>query len=150
MKEESFIYFASRFNDGWKDFTNLREYRIRCNGYTEQEARESQAFYSVIKIGETASLRYRTKNLYYKDHMNIRRLVCFNGTKDERLFIEAYLRSKYASNRNMRHFGNDHFRCSNSKILKGAENKFFQYVAEAFALLEQVKKKEYSYECLTL
>lgn len=149
---ESFVYFASRTNFNgynWHTLTDIYKWRIDHNHYTEDKAKTEMYYYSVIKIGETASFDNRKNSLRYQDGISIRRYVKFDGTKEERLFIEAYLRSKYAGNRNMEHFGNDHFRCYNSKTIKGAENKFFQYVAEAFALLEQIKGRVYSYECIT-
>ena len=153
FRSDSFIYFASRvdFNSPyeWHSLTEIYKSRIERNQWTEEEAKWSMHYYSEIKIGETANFENRKNSLYYKDDISIRRFVKFNGTKEERLFIESYLRSKYAANRNMAHFGNDYFHCYNSKTIKGAENKFFQYVAEAFILLEQIKGRKYSYECCT-
>ena len=151
FRSDSFIYFASRINFNssyeWHSLAEIYRWRIEHNHCTEDEAKFSMRYHSEVKIGETASFNSRKNSLYYNDDISIRRYVKFNGTKEERLFIESYLRSKYAANRNMVHFGNDYFRCYNSKTIKGAENKFFQYVAEAFAMLEQIKKRKYSYEC---
>ena len=94
-----------------------------------------------MKIGETSNLEMRQNMLWSTERINVSRYVSFNGTKDERLFIESYLRSKYSANGNLRHYGNDHFKAQTKNNLKGAENKFFVYVAEAFALLEQIKGK---------
>lgn len=147
---DSFIYFASRINFNspcdWHSLAEIYKWRIERNNWAKEEAKKDMRYYSEIKIGETANFGNRKNSLHYKDSISIRRFVKFNGTKEERLFIESYLRSKYAANRNMVHFGNDYFRCYNSKTIKGAENKFFQYVAEAFSLLEQIKGRKYSYE----
>jgi len=103
----------------------------------------------IFKIGETANLKNRTNTLWTQNRVKIARYVKFSGTKDERLFIESYLRSKYSANRNLAHFGNDHFKARNKNSFKGAENKFFVYVAEAFAMLETIKNKSFSYKVYT-
>ena len=102
-----------------------------------------------FKIGETANLETRSNGLWSNERMRVSRYVKFNGTKDERLFIESYLRSVYAANSNLSHFGNDHFRARNQNNLKGAENKFFVHVAEAFAALEVIKHKSFNYKVYT-
>ena len=94
-----------------------------------------------MKVGETSNLEQRQNVLWSTERINVSRYVSFNGTKDERLFVESYLRTKYSTNSNLRHYGNDHFKAQTKNNLKGAENRFFVYVAEAFALLEQIKGK---------
>lgn len=102
-----------------------------------------------MKIGETSNLEQRQHMLWSTESITVSRYVSFNGTKDERLFIESYLRSKYSANRNLQHYGNDHFTSRNKNNLKGAENKFFTYVAEAFAILEQIKGRSISFNAHT-
>lgn len=103
----------------------------------------------VMKVGETGNLEGRQNTLWSNEYINVSRYVSFNGTKDERLFVESYLRAKYSANSNLQHFGNDHFKAQTKNNLKGAENKFFTYVAEAFALLEQIKGREISFNAYT-
>ena len=103
----------------------------------------------IFKIGESSNLEHRTNTLWTQNRVVISRYVRFNGTKDERLFIESYLRAKYSANCNLAHFGNDHFKARNSNSLKGAENKFFVNVAEAFAMLETIKHKSFNYKVYT-
>ena len=98
-----------------------------------------------FKVGESSNLKSRQNTLWSNERTTIRRYVSFEATKEERLFIEAYLRSKYAANRNLCHNGNDHFHARTTNNLKGAENKFFVNVAEAFALLEKIKGKQFTY-----
>ena len=150
---ESYIYFARRWDyrmgSTHKNFSSLYRWRMEGNGYSEKEAKENVRFEGQIKVGETASFKTRERNLHYYDGgMDIQRYVKFDGTHDERLFVEAYIRCKYATNKNMEKDGNDHFYCRNINTIKGAENKFFQYCAEAFAMMEQIKGKKYSYECV--
>jgi hypothetical protein len=103
----------------------------------------------IFKIGESSNLENRANTLWTQNRVKIARYVKFNGTKDERLFIESYLRVKYSANCNLAHFGNDHFKARNGNSLKGAENKFFVNVAEAFAMLETIKNKSFSYKVYT-
>ena len=102
-----------------------------------------------MKVGETGNLEQRQNMLWSTERINVSRYVSFNGTKDERLFVESYLRSKYSANGNLRHFGNDHFKAQTKNNLKGAENKFFVYVAEAFAVLEQIKGRPINFNTYT-
>lgn len=99
-----------------------------------------------FKIGESANLYLRKNTLWSNERIEILRYVVFNGTKDERLFVESYLRSVYSANRNLKHFGNDHFKAQTRNNLKGAENQFFVHVAEAFAALEIIKHKKFTYQ----
>ena len=101
-----------------------------------------------FKIGETANLEQRQVQLRLNEGTHICKYIKFDGTKDERLFVESYLRARYAGNRNLRHFALDHFNACTINNAKGAENKFFVYVAEAFALLEQIKGKHYDYRVI--
>lgn len=103
----------------------------------------------VFKVGETSNLEQRQNQLNADEGIKVSRYVSFKGTKDEQLFIEAYLRSKYAGNRNLQHYGLDHFKAYTMNNAKGAENNFFVYVAEAFAILETIKNKKYSYYTYT-
>jgi hypothetical protein len=148
--EESYIYFASRvyFYKGNNNFTQRKNWEINRGIYSLEDINYFDKRDHEIKIGETASLKSRKDSLYYNDGILIRRKVKFEGTKEERLFIESYVRSKYSANKNMYHFGNDYFKCANSNTLKGAENKFFVYVAEAFEILSKIKNKNYNFECL--
>ena len=100
-----------------------------------------------FKIGQTASMYTRSTKLWSDERMAIARYVSFNGTLDERLFIESYVRMMYCANSNLVHCGSDHFKARTENNRKGAENKFFQYVAEAFALIEQRKGQAIPYNC---
>ena len=108
--------------------------------FAKENARERE-----MKVGETGNLEQRQNMLWSSERINVTRYVSFNGTKDERLFVESYLRSKYSANNNLRHYGNDHFKAQTKNNLKGAENKFFTYVAEALAILEQIKGRPISF-----
>ena len=102
-----------------------------------------------FKIGETANFKQRNTKLWSDERMQISRYVVFEGTKDERLFVESYIRMMYTSNCNLEHFGNDHFKTRTENNRKGAENQFFTMVAEAFAIIEQRKNKKISFTCIT-
>lgn len=113
MKETSYIYFADAIENG--DHT--------------------------IKIGETANLEQRTKLLWYVEKRYITKSYQFEGTKAERLALEAMLRAKIE-----RHYpqvvvqsGIDHFICRNSKIAKAIKNHFDEWVAEAVELLNTIE-----------
>ena len=142
--EESYIYFAKRLSDHtlsyWKNLW-------LSQGYSAEDVKCWIDSRREIKVGETASYDLRKRDLYSKNNISIVRRVKFMGTKEERLFVEAYIRSKYSINTNMIHHGNDYFSCSNSKTIRGAENKFFGYVTEGFTMLSALKGKEYDYTC---
>lgn len=144
--EESYIYFGKRFEFFiWhENFTQYRKKRLE-RGIDPQKIAKDLDYFREIKIGETASYYYRQENLRYKDGIYISRRVKFMGTKDERLFIESQIRTRYALNGNMGHHGNDYFWCLNTNTIKGAERKFFSYVADAFQQLSLMTGK--NYEC---
>ena len=142
--EESYIYFAKRLSH--RTLSYWRELWL-SQGHSEDDVKHWTDTHREVKIGETASYTTRRNNLRYIDGIDIALRVKFMGTKDERLFVESYLRTKYSMNCNMIHHGNDYFTCSNSNTIKGAEHKFFGYVAEGFALLSVVKGKKYDYIC---
>lgn len=133
--ELSYIYFGNRFHYfGVQPFNKMSESEKRYN--------------SIFKIGETADIKQRINTLRYKEDTCIQQFVRWEGTKSERLFIEGYLRMAFESNRNMTHFGNDHFSCVNSNTLKGAQNKFFAIVEEAFHMMEMTWGRTYNYTFL--
>ena len=113
MKETSYIYFADAIENG--DLT--------------------------IKIGETANFEQRAKLLWYVEKRYITKSYQFDGTKAERLALEAILRAKIE-----RHYpqvvvqsGIDHFVCRNSKIAKAIKNHFDEWVAEAVEMLNTIE-----------
>lgn len=142
--EESYVYFARKLI-GWSTITSLKKIWVRRGCSAEDIARWAKD-YRLVKVGESASYNRRRSGLS-SDGMYIELRVRFMGTKDERLFLESYVRSKYSLNRNMIHHGNDHFLCANSNTIKGAQNKFFDYMAEAFAALSVLKGKTFEYTC---
>ncbi len=135
--ETSYIYFGT-FYDGhtWKNFTQMKKRVVRYG-------RERNA---TIKIGETSNIKHRKNTV----DTPITLYVEFVGTKADRLFIEAYVRSLYEANCNMSHCGNDHFRCMNVNTLKGARNKFFTYVAIAFEALQSINGRQYEWACKSM
>ena len=140
--KESYIYFAKsqHFLNGM-NMTETKAY------YAAMGLPEQAQYARVIKMGETGSYGFRSRDLKNKYGMIISRRVKFVGTKDERLFIEGYVRSTFAHNTNMRHSGNDYFTCSNINTIKGAERSFFEIVAQGFEILSEIKKKNFSWEC---
>ena len=142
---ESYIYFA-KYGSQYHTCKELRTMWER-QGHKKEDIDWWILLEKRVKVGETASYETRKNNLRYQNGVDIYRRVKFMGTKDDRLFIEAYIRAKYAANPNMEHIGNDYFNCANRNTIKGAENKFFAYVTEAFELLSQIKNKNYTFEC---
>jgi hypothetical protein len=140
--EESYIYFAKRFSE--HTFAYWRTMWLNL-GLSEDEVDSLIRDKREVKIGETASYATRSHNLHYYDKIDIVLRVKFMGTKEERMFVESYVRSRYSINRNMIHHGNDYFTCANSNTIKGAERKFFDYVTEGFAMLSSIKGKKYEY-----
>lgn len=113
MKETSYIYFADAIENG--DNT--------------------------IKIGESANIEQRGQNLWYVEHRYITKVYEWEGTKAERLAVEAMLRAKIERHypQTVEQSGCDHFICRNSKIAKAIRNKFDEWVAEAMVLLSLIE-----------
>lgn len=142
--ETSYIYFATRYDgQAWKSFKDVKK---QCRKYSEWYQQGAVEEAATIKIGESGNISGRK----YTVDTPIDLYVEFEGTKSDRLFIEAYIRSMYAANCNMEHRGNDHFRCMNVNTLKGARNKFFTYVAMAFEALQSINGRQYEWACKSM
>lgn len=127
-------------------------YKQNDNEWTadDEEDLTNMIFESRVgKFGETSDFGQRRYNLYYKNDISIDiiKKVQWNGNKDERRYIEGYLRIKYRTNYNLDPLRDDYIVATNSNCLKGASNRFFDYVAEAFASLESITGKHYDYTC---
>lgn len=143
---ECSVYFAHRP----RAFTPAKQIinnKIDLYHCSKKQARLEAQEERKIKIGETASVKSRRQQLINNEGRYITKAVIWDGNKAERLFIESYVRMFYSSNSNMEHYGNDHFFCLNSNTVKGAYNQFFTVVAQAFAVLETVTHKSYTYTC---
>mgnify|MGYP007101869500 CR=1 FL=1 len=135
--EDCYIYFAYdwlviRYNQ-----KELAKWCMEHYKMTETEAKREARLSLKVKIGETYDLRQRDNQLRYKEGISIEKTFKFIGTHADRLFIEAYIRSKIE-----RHYGNlakkignDHFYCYNQNIVKAINNKFMTWAQEGYDLL---------------
>ena len=144
--ETCWIYFASRY-----DFLNTtRTKKDIFNHYFECTKNEAEAKQYAndcmkIKIGETKHRGQRNNALWQDERIQMWDTIKFKGTKSDRLFVEAYVRSRIEnrySSFNINHIGNDHFVCTNSNIIRTIQREFPTYVEEGLNLLNQIKEKK--------
>lgn len=125
-------------------------YKQNDNVWTAEDKKDlaNMIFESRVgKFGETSDFGQRRYKLCCRNDIsiNIIKKVQWHGNKDERRYIESYLRMKYRTNYNLDPLRDDYVVATNSNCLKGASNHFFDYVAEAFASMESATGQHYDY-----
>ena len=88
-----------------------------------------------IKVGETTNSRQRQNSLDFK----ITNWIEVGGNKEDRLFIESYLRKKVSKVSGMTYFnGTDRFWFNRYKSIQYCQEHFNQWVGEALEVLKQI------------
>lgn len=86
-----------------------------------------------IKVGETVNCRQRQNSLDFK----ITNWTEVGGDKEDRLFIESYLRKKISKVTGLNYFnGTDRFWFRNYKSIQYCQDNFLKWVKEARAILQ--------------
>lgn len=86
-----------------------------------------------IKIGETTNARRRNNQL---DDYYIVQTLDVNGLgKNDRLFVESYVRSRINATKKVHQIGLDYFECENENVVNWLAKQFNLWVAEANHLL---------------
>lgn len=86
-----------------------------------------------IKIGETTNARRRN---YQLDDYYIVQTLNVNGLgKDDRLFVESYVRSRINATKKVHQVGLDYFECENENVAHWLSKQFNSWVTEANHLL---------------
>ena len=144
--ESSWIYFAATDNFEERKCTKRSIFnRYLEMGYDPSEALEYAEDAMIIKIGETKHRGQRRNVLLRDEGRWMYHTVKFQGTKADRLFVEAYVRSRVEnrySSFNINHIGNDHFVCMNSNVICTIQREFPTYVEEGLNLLKAIKEKK--------
>lgn len=142
MIERSYIYLAMQYNFLARNLTKKKLYEKYLSQYDEEKARRYAEIDMKIKIGETTNRGRRAYQLRDGEGLDIYESVKFEGTKSDRLFIEAYVRARVGSRFsafNIQPIKDDYFICFNSNIIRTIQREFYTYVDEAFAELERIK-----------
>lgn len=140
-KEKCFVYIGTKIPAILKkDLTIEKMVKAFCehnNNYTSEEVKDEL---QKIKIGETSNLTRRKNDLRRDGDCTIVNYIEWEGTKAQRFFVESYVRMKIENSysKNVTHFGNDHFKCSNSKIIKAIANHFEQWALEGLELSKAI------------
>lgn len=139
------VYYGDRFlSDGERcSFTKKRKFlETRCTDWTNERITAYIEDLRECKIGITSNLPNRKNNLYYKENTRVHQVVKFTGTYAQALMVESYLRLAIEQKfpYQVRHQGNDHFRCTNVNIMKSITRHFNDWVNEGieFAKAERV------------
>lgn len=139
-KEKCYVYFGTKTSAVLrKDLTIDTMAKEFCENhdYTYEEVKDEL---QKIKIGETSNLTGRKNKLRRDGDCTIVNYIEWEGTKAQRFFVESYVRMKIENSysKNVTHFGNDHFKCSNSKIIKAIANHFEQWALEGLELSKTI------------
>lgn len=143
MTERSYIYLAMQYNFLRENLTKKQLYKNYLSRYDKEKARRYAEIDMKIKIGETTNRGQRAYSLRRDERLDIYESVKFEGTKSDRLFIEAYVRSRVGSRFsefNIQPIKDDYFICFNSNIIRTIQREFYTYVDEAFAELARIKE----------
>lgn len=145
--ETSWIYLAARYDFSDRAVTKANILKSYLESDCAENAQKRTEEAMNIKIGETAYRCQRNRLLREQEDIEMKLMIKFKGTKSDRLFVEAYVRSRIEnrySTFNVRHNGNDHFYCFNSNIIRTIWKEFPTYVQEGFNILNTIKNKNTS------
>ena len=146
--EKSYVYFATHSHRLTQEKratieqiaqSYLEAFRKLGSAYEEKGQKEylnAKQYLKEVKIGETTDLKKRGYQLDCVIVLDVE----WEGTKSDRLFVEAYIRKKIENKykKNAIHYGNDHFTCANSNIIKSIANNFRQWALEGIELSKKI------------
>ncbi len=135
------IYFANNFDFDFKYsyHTKTQWYKWYRRGLklSHKEAMTACDHFMKIKIGLTGNPTQRQGGI----DCQMRKKFQFEGTYADALFLEGYIRTRiehHYSRFNLVHYGNDHFKCFNSNIIRFLENHFEEWCQEGYNLLRAI------------
>lgn len=140
--ETSYIYFFTR----WGENSIKTKYEgikaLLEQGFSLDYARKQVHDYTAFKIGETSNLYNRKSGIKNVDKFLPVAVFQFEGTSAERKLLEGHIRFYYEVRfgKNCVNYGNDHFICNNSNILKCAIKEF--QTACDFAMKQMEKERQ--------
>ena len=140
-----YIYFAHHwdFNSryGWKTIKEVKEYYTK-SGESEKDVKETCRWYLETKIGLTATLDQRNGQLYDSEGLEIKQYFSFRGNYNQALWMESQIRlyiEQHYSSFNCSHYGNDHFHCTNTNIIRHIDKTFISVCEKMFQQMTLVK-----------
>lgn len=143
--DKSYVYLALQYDFlGDKTLTKKKLYERYRQRYNEEISKMYVEIDMKIKTGETTNRGRRAYQLRQDEGLDIYESAMFYGTKSDRLFVEAYVRScienRYSAF-NITPVGLDHFVCFNTNVIRTIQKEFPIYAAEAIKALEELKEK---------
>lgn len=140
-----YIYFAHHwdFNDAysWKTIREMRKHYTKA-GKDVKEINEICKRCLEAKIGLSAVLEQRNGQLYNDEGLEIKKYFSFRGTYSQALYLESTIRlyvEQHYGFFNCEHFGNDHFHCRNTNIIKSIEKNFMSVCEQGYATAQSLR-----------
>lgn len=140
-----YIYFAHHWDFdksySWKTVKEMREYYTSM-GRDADEIKKKCKQYLEAKIGMSATLEQRNGQLYNDEGLQIKKYFSFRGTYSQALYLESTIRlyvEQHYGSFNCEHFGNDHFHCRNTNIIKSIEKNFLSVCEQGYATAQNLR-----------
>ena len=141
-----YIYFAHSwdFNCNYSSHTikEMVDSFMKYRNYSESEARKSAKEYLDVKIGLTTNINQRNTTLYNAEGVEIKQYFAFKGNYNQALWMESQMRlyiEQHYSSFNCSHYGNDHFHCMNTNIIRHIDKTFTSVCERMFEQMALVK-----------
>lgn len=141
-----YIYFAHSwdFDHSYssKTIKEMVETFMQYRHLGEAEARKKAKEYLDVKIGLTTNITQRNTTLYNAEGVEIKQYFAFKGNYNQALWMESQLRlyiEQHYSSFNCSHYGNDHFHCMNTNIIRHIDKTFVSVCEKMFQQMALVK-----------
>ena len=133
------IYYGDRFifcvaNTKWHKSFSAEKAELEANPrYDEEAIQRRMERLRECKMGITSNIKNRENNLSYTEGTYIHKSVAFYGTYAQALKVESDVRwmIEQTCGKNVRHQGNDHFKCSNINTMRSIYNHFDEWAEQA-------------------
>lgn len=145
-KSNFYIYFAHSWNFKSEYCANnikdLVDTFMQYRNLSENEARQRAKEYLDVKIGLTTNISKRNTTLYNNEGIEIKQYFAFKGSYNQALWMESQIRlyiEQHYTSFNCSHYGNDHFHCMNTNIIRHIDKTFVSVCERMFEQMALVK-----------
>ena len=133
------IYYGDRYlfsvaDTKWSKSFSAEKAALEANPrYDEESIKRRMDNLRECKMGITSNLKNRKNNLGYTEGTYIHKTIVFYGTYAQALKVESDVRwmIEQTCGKNVKHQGNDHFKCSNINTMRSIYNHFDEWAEQA-------------------
>ena len=145
-KSTFYIYFAHSwdFKSEYRSHTikDLVDTFMQFRNLSENEAKKRAKEYLDVKIGLTTNIIQRNNTLYDSEGIEISQYFAFKGNYNQALWMESQIRlyiEQHYTSFNCSHYGNDHFHCMNTNIIRHIDKTFISVCERMFEQMALVR-----------